>query len=76
MIIRLPHCYPVVAMFNNNHWMPNGTCHEKSNTRLFNATLCELGVWRPSTGWRLWVYFRGGYSCYFELFIDRRPIVR
>lgn len=77
MIIQLPHCYPVLLDANLSHWHRNGTRHgPQSNPRWIYLSLVKLGMTnRPSSGRRLWVYVRGGYAMFFDVYVDRRPLV-
>lgn len=76
--IALPGCYPVdLTQSGLGHWRRNCTSHgPKSMPRLFAASLVRLAsVEHPSSGWRLWLYFRGGYAWRGDLYVDRRPLM-
>lgn len=72
--LALPHCPPIVINADAWHWRRNGTQHgPQSSPRLVALSLVRLGnVVAPSSGFRLWVYFRGGYACHADCYIDRR----
>lgn len=73
MVIRLPGCWPISPEFSFAHWERDGTHHgPKSRPRLMACRIVRLAVSPPSTGWRLWIYFRGGYAFHCGLTIDRR----
>jgi hypothetical protein len=76
VIVRLPGCYPVAVSLNLAHWRPNGTHHVKSNPALAAVSVVKLGVGKPSSGRRLWLYVRGGYALHVDLVVDRRPLVK
>ena len=76
MRIKLPGCHPVHLIASFAHWEPNGTSHgPRSNPRLIAATLCALfrdNVDSRHLGFRLWLYFRGGYAFFIDAIVDRR----
>lgn len=73
MKIKLLGCYPVILNFSSAHWQRNGTNHgSKSRPSVIAASLVRLGVQPPTAGLRLWIYVRGGYAWFAEIYVDRR----
>jgi hypothetical protein len=73
--ICLPGCWPVIVTASLSHWKRNGTQHgAKSRPQVAAASLVRLSLHptSPSSGWRIWAYFRGGYAFFVDLYIDRR----
>ncbi len=76
MIIRLPGCYPVHLDASLGRWRPNGTKHAKGNPAVVAVSVVKLGVDKPTSGSRLWLYVRGGYALHVDVVVDRRPLVK
>ena len=74
--LALLGCYPILFEISTWHWKRNGTQHgPQSNPRLLTTSLVKLaGVQSPSSGRRLWLYFRGGYALHADVYVDRRPL--
>lgn len=83
--IRLPGMWPFsVSQSGASHWQQDGTHHgAASRPMIATARFVRLGEPRAAwdftrhgdpelEGWRLWLYFRGGYAWCLDVLIDRR----
>ena len=77
MNIRFPGCYPVRLSASAAHWKKDGTHHgPRSSPKIASLRIVRLGS-TPSPlpiGYRVWLYFRGGYALFADAYIDRREV--